>query len=469
MDRLSNEKGNLADDQINEGSSHDLSAEQPAIDERKLVLKIDLRILPILCIVYLMAFIDRVNIGNAQLFSLPQDLYLTTNQYNIALTVFFVSYIAFEIPANIIMKRVKPHIFMSSCMFCFGLLVTIQGFTRNFGGLVTTRFLMGFAEAGVFPGCFYLMSMWYKRDEAQRRFSFFVSAATFAGAFGGLLATAIGHMDGIRGYHAWRWIFILEGIATCVLSIVAFFVVSDFPEDAKWLRASERAFVVQRLAAEQGKSDLKQKINFSAVLQSLTDLKTLVAGFIYFGPTMSGYSLAYFIPTIVSTYGYSPIQSQLYSIPPWAAAFGLSMLMAYFSDKTGRRFPFVLFNLLVALAGVIALFKINGHNNRARYGALCLYAMGIFSAVPIIICWFIMNLEGHKDRAVGSAWQIGFGNCAGFISTFAFPTKDKPAYQTGYSLGIGLLSMSIIAAIVYYILCMRENRKRGDGRKKLIL
>src|SRR5689334_18762886 len=110
---------------------------------------------------------------------------------------------------------------------------------------------MGFAEAGVFPGCkfgdqnepapsvtmsgFYLMSMWYKRAEAQQRFSFFVSAATFAGAFGSLLATGIGHMNGMRGYHAWRWIFILEGVATCVLSILAFFAVSDFPEDAKWL------------------------------------------------------------------------------------------------------------------------------------------------------------------------------------------------------------------------------------------
>lgn len=179
--------------------------------------------------------------------------------------------------------------------------------------------------------------------------------------------------------------------------------------------------------------------------------------------------LAYFIPTIVSTYGYTPVESQLYSIPPWAAAFALSMIIAYCSDKTEKRFVFVLFSFLVALVGVVALFTIDGHNNHARYGALCLYAMGIFSAVPIVICWFIMNLDGHRDRAIRSGWQISFGNCAGFISTFAFPAKDKPTYRTGYSLGIGLLSMSIAAAIVYYILCMMENRKKGDGRKKLVL
>ena len=138
---------------------------------------------------------------------------------------------------------------------------------------------------------FYVMSMWYKRAEAQKRFSFFVSAATFAGAFGSLLATAIGHMNKIRGYHAWRWIFILEGILTCVLSLAAYFLVPNFPEDAKWLNESDRAFVIQRLAIEQGESHLEQRIDFRGVLQTLSDPKTILAGFMYFGPTMSGYRM----------------------------------------------------------------------------------------------------------------------------------------------------------------------------------
>jgi sugar phosphate permease len=179
--------------------------------------------------------------------------------------------------------------------------------------------------------------------------------------------------------------------------------------------------------------------------------------------------LAYFIPTIVSTYGYTPIRSQLYSIPPWVAAFGLAMVTAYLSDKTRKRWPYLLFSFLVALAGVIALFKLPQSQNHARYGALALYAMGVFSAVPIIICWYLMNLEGHRDRAVGSAWQIGFGNCAGFISTFAFPLKDKPTYHLGYSLGIGLLSMSFAASILYFVLVTLENKKRGPGQKRLLL
>jgi drug/metabolite transporter (DMT)-like permease len=145
------------------------------------------------------------------------------------------------------------------------------------------------------------------------------------------------------------------------------------------------------------------------------------------------------------------------------------MITAYLSDKTRRRWPYLLFSFIVALSGVIALFKLPQGQNDARYGALVLYTMGVFSAVPIIICWYLMNLEGHRDRAVGSAWQIEFGNCAGIISTFAFPVRDRPTYRLGYSLGIGLLSVSFASSIVYFVLVTLENRKRGPGQKKLIL
>lgn len=331
--------------------------------------------------------------------------------------------------------------------------------------------------------------MWYKRLEALKRFAFFVNAATFAGAFGSLLATGIGHMDGIRGYHAWRWIFVLEGLATCVLAIAAFFVVSDFPENSGWLSDAERAYVIGRLREDQGDSALATTFTWKGTLVVLKKPETVIAGFMYFGLTMSGYSksnlnqiparektqilttdppgLAYFIPTIVSSYGYSPIQSQIHSIPPWAAAFGFSMLVAYLSDKVRRRFPFALFSFLMALAGVITLFRLH-HNKYAQYGALCLYTMGVFGAVPTVICWYVMNLEGHQERAIGTAWQIAFGNTAGIISTFAFPAEDKPMYRSGYATAIALLCLSLGATVAYYVLCVMGNRK-SDLKRKCIL
>lgn len=161
-------------------------------------------------------------------------------------------------------------------MFGFGLISICQGLTRSYGGLLATRFLLGVFEAGMFPGCFYLIGMWYKRSEAQRRYSFFFSSTSLAGAFGGLLASAIGKMDGLRGYHGWRWIFILEGVLTCVISLTFFFFLPSFPEDAKWLTEDERKYVKARLQIDQGRSAAERKITARDVGRVFKDYKVFL-------------------------------------------------------------------------------------------------------------------------------------------------------------------------------------------------
>ncbi|KDQ54303.1 hypothetical protein JAAARDRAFT_82837, partial [Jaapia argillacea MUCL 33604] len=177
------------------------------VDTKKLMRKIDLRILPILLVSYLLAFLDRVNISNAALFRLETDLRLTGIQFNTALVIFFVPYAVFEIPSNILLKRFKPHVWLSLSMFGFGLVSVLQGFTRNYAGLLAANFFLGFFEASLFPACNYILAMWYRREESQKRFTFFFGSCTLAGTFGGLLASAIGKMDGLQGYRGWRSIF----------------------------------------------------------------------------------------------------------------------------------------------------------------------------------------------------------------------------------------------------------------------
>ena len=131
--------------------------------------------------------------------------------------------------------------------------------------------------------------MWYKRSEAQKRYSFFFSSTTLAGAFGGLLAAAIGKMNGMRGYLAWRWIFILEGVLTCVVALCFFFVIPDFPEDAKWLTEDERAYVKARLRVDQGRSAAERNITAKDVLNVFKDYKVFLGGFMYFGLIVPAY------------------------------------------------------------------------------------------------------------------------------------------------------------------------------------
>ena len=177
------------------------------------------------------------------------------------------------------MKRLKPHVWLSGCMLAFGIVMLCQGFVQSYSGLLATRFFLGLAEAGIFPGSFYLISFWYKREEAQTRFTIFWCSVLTATMFGGLLASAIAKMDGIRGYSSWRWIFILEGLATILLSAISFFLISDFPEDASWLSTEERECVVAR--TRHGLGD--DKIGIQDIALFFTDIKNLFGGFMYFG------------------------------------------------------------------------------------------------------------------------------------------------------------------------------------------
>lgn len=336
-----------------------------------------------------------------------------------------------------------------------------QGFVQSYSGLLATRFFLGLCETGMFPGAFYLIGLWYRRHEAQKRYTFFFSSTTLAGAFGGLLASAIGKMDGMRGYKGWRWIFILEGVLTMVVSFFFFFLLPNFPEDVKWLTEEERTFVKARLQIDHGKSARERPIKAHDV-QVFKDPKIIVGGFMYFGLIVPAYGYAYFSPGIIQGYGYSPIQTQLHSVPPWAAAFGFAMTIAWFSDRIKHRFLFAIFPICVCISGFAILLTVHNHR-QVQYAALFLVAMGAYSAMPVIVCWFNMNLGGHHRRAIGSAWQVAFGNIGGIIAVYAFLKKDAPKYTPGYSICIAFVSLSALSCLIYFIMCSLANRSRNKS------
>ncbi|KAF6236749.1 hypothetical protein HO173_005040 [Letharia columbiana] len=433
------------------------------IDEKALLRKIDIRVIPILFIIYLAAFLDRVNIANALTLRLPKDLHLKGNESNVALTIFFVPYVLFEVPSNILMKRFKPHVWLSGCILAFGIVMLCQGFVQSYSGLLATRFFLGLAEAGVFPGCFYLISFWYKREESQRRFTVFWSSVLFASMFGGLLASAIANMQGVRGYSSWRWIFILEGIATIIIGIGAYFLVADFPADASWLSAEEKEFVIARTGTDEGAAP---PITVRQIVSFFGNVKNIIGGFMYFAVIVPIYSYSYFAPTIVKTLGYSTVETQLHTVPPAAAALALCLLSAYLSDRLRLRFPFIFFGFLLTIVGLAILLTTHG-GFHLRYLGICFVAMGCFSAGPIIVCWYVMNLNGHMERSIGSAWMIGFGNTGGFVATFCFLAKDAPFYHIGYSICMGATCIGALAVVLYAGLVILENNaaRKRDGKE----
>lgn len=283
----------------------------------------------------------------------------------------------------------------------------------------------------------------------------------------------------MRGYRGWRWIFILEGLLTCVIAVFFWFLLPDFPEDAKWLKEDERAYVKARLEADQGKSASERAITFRDVVNVFKDYKVIVGGFMYFGLIVpvwamvvrlstlliwhtQAYGYAFFAPSIIRTYGYSAIQTQLYSVPPWAAAFGFSMLIAWASDRLRHRFFFTLIPIIIGISGFAILLSGTTHLD-VRYAALFLVTSGCYSAMPVIVCWFVLNMGGHHRRSVASAWQVGFGNIGGIIATFSFLQKDAPLYKPGYSICIAFICLSAASCVVYLVAVWSQNQDRAKS------
>lgn len=193
--------------------------------------------------------------------------------------------------------------------------------------------------------------------------------------------------------------------------------------------------------------------------------KIFVGGFMYFGLVVPAYGYAYFAPTILQQFGTSPIQTQLRSVPPWACAFVFAMLIATLSDYFKHRFLFTLIPISITISGFAILLAV--HDNKAlQYGALFLLAMGTYSAMPVVVCWFNTNLSGHHRRSVGTAWQVGFGNIGGIIATYSFLDVDKPFYTRGYSIGLAFACLSALSCVVYFVGVTAENKRRSRGQSK---
>ncbi|CAE7210391.1 MFS general substrate transporter [Pyrenophora teres f. teres] len=437
------------------------------VAEKKLLHKCDLHVLPPLFLLFLLAFLDRVNIGNAKIQGLTEDLEMigpNAYRYNIALFIFFVPYVLFEVPSNLVLKKLKPSTWLSLIMTLWGLSTIGMGLITNFEGLVAMRVLLGFFEAGLFPGCVYLISMYYKRYELQWRLTLFFSASIIAGAFGGLLAFAIAKMDGVAGYRAYRWIFIIEGIVTVVAGIITKFWVPDWPEDARFLNEEERALLLARLSADTGDA-VMDRFDKRAAKRIFADPKIYLGTLAYFGIVNTGYAGAFFTPTIIKDLGYTSAAAQLRSIPIFVVATVTTLVTAWLTDRLRHRYLFCMFGLVVASIGYIMLLLQENLSAGVKYFALFLIIPGGFITQPVVLAWMSNLVSGHYKRSVASGMQIGFGNLGGIVASNVFLQSEMPAYRTGYGVSLGMLWVCGVSCTALLFLAKWENGKRERGER----
>ena len=424
-------------------------------------------IIPWLTLLYLVSFLDRTNIGNANVDGLSKNLHLSDTQYAAALSLFFVSYSLFEPLTNVLLKRFRPNRFLSVTMCAWAVVMIFMGLVDNFQGLATARFFLGLAEAGLFPGINFYLSAWYKRRELGVRAAVFFSAAALAGSFGGLLAAAIALMDGIGGKRGWAWIFILEGLATLIIGILTYWMVHDFPAEAKFLSDDERARVLKRLREDNQASAEHAEWQWKDALKAYTDWKTYAFAVVYMGCDGALYAFSLFQPSIVSALGgfsKTATISNLLTVPPYAAAAIMTIFVGWAADKTQRR---GLFNIGCSLLGITGFCMLLGSQRPAvKYAALYLSALGIYPCIANTITWTANNVEGVYKRGVVVGTVIGWGNLNGVVSSEVYRNKDKPKYYPGHGVVLGYLTLFLFGgSVATELMLMRENKARRLGKR----
>ncbi|WWC69764.1 uncharacterized protein I206_103707 [Kwoniella pini CBS 10737] len=409
-------------------------------EEKRLVRKIDRHLLPMLWLMYVFNYLDRTNIGNAKVGGMQKDLKLTSSDYSLVLSIFFVGYLLNEVPCNLILARSKPRIFLPCVMLAWGAMsIGAKGVT-SLGGMVAFRFFLGIVEAGFFPGVMLVMSCWYKPREMSKRIALFYTASLVSGAFGGLLAGGIiDGLEGVGGTRGWKWLFIIEGLITVAIASVAFFVLPNYPTNTGWLSDSEKDLAVARLAVgqEQG-TDISHK---AAFISAIKDPKTWVFLFIYNVINSVG-TISYFFPTLMTSLGYTGRKAQFMTVPIYIVALVISVGMGFNSDRTGQK----AFHVLAACAWGIASFIIvvAVHNNAVRYAFICFGGAAIWSAVPILLSWIVTMFEGRSKRATSIALINGFGNLSSVYGSFFWPASDAPRYIPGFCVTISLMAFGAV-------------------------
>lgn len=449
------------------------------------------------------------------------DLQLTPKDYQIALTAFFFSYSTFDIPCNIMLKKLRPSVWLPLVTLLSGIVTTCMGVVKNGDELIVVRLFLGMTEVSLTPvklidvkadedGSVVWIVPWggicYHHVVLQeggpistgsvllcRKVHpfptitvYFTSAVTnniysMAGAFAGLLAVGLSKMNDLGGYEGWRWILIIEGILTSVVAIGAFFVVLDTPDRATFLGKDEKLFLLRRLEADQfGEEDdelteaEKARIHVEMpksqiFKQVFSDWHIYAHILVFYGISCPLYSISLCLPSIVQELGYSSTQANFLTVPIYITACILSLATAYISDRTGKRALFICISYTTMFTGFLIAALRPAHLPGLAYAGVFIAACGIYPAFPGMITWCSNNLAPSGKRAIAMALHIGMGSFGGAMGANFYRPQDKPLYRLGHWLNLGFVLTGACSIAVIYMSYLRENQRREQACAALTL
>jgi len=411
--------------------------------EKRTLKKITWRIVPFIMILYLIAYIDRVNIGFAAL-TMKEDLGFTASVLGFGAGIFFLGYFLFEVPSNVILHKVGARIWIARVMLTWGLIAGGMAFVDSTTSFYVMRFLLGVAEAGFFPGIILYLSYWFPARHRAGVIAMFMAAAPIAVAIGSPISAALLQMDGIWGFAGWQWMFVIEAIPAVILGIVVFFYMTDRPEKAKWLKEDERNWLVKTMQDEDVGKNSNQH---HSILRGLLNPRVLALALVYFGTSAGLYTLSIWAPQIIKDLGVSSMTVGLVNaIPPIISVVAM-VLWSRHSDRTGERTWHVAIACMLAAVGLV--IAASTHNMVGLIAALTIVNVGISCSKPPLWSMPTLFLSGTA-AATGIATINSIGNLGGFAGPVMIGwIKDQTgSYAGGLYFVAGLLVLSTVLTLI---------------------
>ncbi|KAK6823155.1 hypothetical protein RU639_006012 [Aspergillus parasiticus] len=440
-------------------SPQDLTHEERLI-EKRLVRRIDFNILPLVILVYLMNYMDRNNYASARLQGLETDLGLRGDQYEIGLSVMYISYILAQVPSNLLLNYFgRPSLYLGFFVLSWGLVATLTSQCTNFGGIVACRFMLGLVEAPFMAGVLFYLSKWYKKDELNLRMAIFYSGSLISGAFGNLIAAGIlNGLSGRRGLAAWQWLYVIEGSITMFFAIIVLFFLPDFPQTWRLLTEEEKSVANRRMALDAADVDVDEgnaMSQLNGLKLAVTDIKTWILAFTYMAITGAA-GFQNFFPTLTATLGYSHIISLLLVAPPYIFMTFWSYVHGALSDRLEKRFWFFMYPIPLTIAGFIIFMTVDGFGPKYFSFFLVIF---VFAMNSTLFTWIATSIpRPPAKRAAAIAIINGLGNSASIWTPFTYSSSEAPYYRTAFGISAGLQIIAAGLALWLRFLLVRENK-----------
>lgn len=429
-----------------------------ADEESATYTKVAWRLLPFLFLCYVCAYLDRINVSFAKL-QMSHDLGLSDAVYGLGAGIFFVGYLLFEVPSNLILLKVGARRWIARIMVTWGLISAGMMFVTGPTSFYVLRFLLGVAEAGFIPAILLYLTYWFPNRRRSKVTALFLTGIPMSGVIGGPVSGWImTHFNGTHGMAGWQWLFVLEGLPTVLIGIVAFFYLNDRVADAKWLSDAEKALIQRDLAAEQ------QGRHLHSIKDGLTNPRVLLLSVIYLFFTMGLYGVSFWLPSIVKASGVTdPLDIGLLTSIPYAAAALAMVLVSRSSDATGeRRWHLSLAGAIGAAALCTSVFF--AKDTTLAMVALTIGTMGVMTTISQF--WVLPPaILGGGAAAAGIALANSVGSISGVVSPYVIGWVQTSSGTTGAGV-FGLAASMVIGSLLVFTVPARlVNVARADGRR----